>query len=179
MCIKPLVAVIRIRGRPRLPVHGRLHDSGRERFPMRPKAGHSMIVGRSGSPDREAPPWQSAHPARKGMGCQGLILNARRSVEYPRRDLKPSLGLQSVGRAPENHAIRLVDHRMDGYLTASPGVKPIQDFTPKGPVGVLKPRCTIVCDRIPRSATGLRCRRPYGRPHESTRSSIASRARPN
>jgi hypothetical protein len=80
----------------------------------------------------------------KGMRRQGLILGTRRPVEHPRRDLKPSLGLRSVGRAPENHAVRLVDHRMDGHLAAGPGVKPIQDFTPKGPVGVLKPRCSLV-----------------------------------
>jgi hypothetical protein len=73
-----------------------------------------------------------------------LILGTGRSVEHPRRDLKPSLGLRSVGRATENSAIRLIDYRMDGHLAASPGVKPIQDFTPSGPVGVLKLCCTTL-----------------------------------
>jgi hypothetical protein len=63
--------------------------------------------------------------AEKGTRRQGLIPSARRAVEHPRRDLKPSLRLRSVGRATENRAIRLIDHRMDGHLAADPSVKPI------------------------------------------------------
>jgi hypothetical protein len=80
----------------------------------------------------------------KGTRRQGLNLSARRSVEHPRRDLKPSLDLRSLGRAPKNRAIRLVDYRVDGHLAVDPGVKPIQDFTPSGPVGVLKLCCTTL-----------------------------------
>ncbi|WP_205751244.1 hypothetical protein, partial [Bradyrhizobium cajani] len=43
----------------------------------------------------------------------------------------------------ENNAVRLVDHTMDENLAACPRVMPVQNLTAYGPVGVLKPCCTI------------------------------------
>jgi hypothetical protein len=49
--------------------------------------------------------------------------------------------------AAEKHAIGLLDDGVDPHLVRKPGMMRVQNLTPDGPVGVLKPCCTIVTDR--------------------------------
>ena len=91
---EPPVAMIRLRGRLHLPCHGSLPDSGRERFPMRPKAGYSMIGRRSPSIDREAPTGPSAHSDRQRGSS--LVSDTERTT----RGRTSTPGSQAIARSP-------------------------------------------------------------------------------
>ena len=110
---------------------------------MRPKAGHSMMDrpffnARSRSADSAL----SASKLTNGAPVKRTASGQASAIEHPGRDLQPSLHFRSVKSAAEKDAIGLVDHRMDANLAASPGMKPIQNFSANGPVGVLELRCT-------------------------------------
>src|SRR5436190_16639093 len=83
----------------------------------------------------------------------------RRAVEHPRRKLLPPSPIGAVQRATEINAIRLRDRRMDMNVQAKPRMPPIENFADNGPVGVLKPCCTMDGDPTP-ALTGRRRTRP-------------------
>ena len=51
---------------------------------------------------------------------------------------------------PKKHAIGFLDDRVNPHLVRKPGVMRVQNLTPDGLVGVLKPCCTIIAARIRR-----------------------------
>ena len=68
-------------------------------------------------------------------------------IEHPGRNLREAVCLRSVKSAAEKHAIGLLDDRVNPHLVRKPGMMCVQNLTPDGLVGVLKPCCTIVTDR--------------------------------
>jgi hypothetical protein len=50
--------------------------------------------------------------------------------------------------APEDHAIRPFDRSMKRDLKTRPRMKGVKQFPKLGPVGVLKPLCTIASSRM-------------------------------
>ena len=60
--------------------------------------------------------------------------------------------MAAVHRAAEIHAVALRHDAMNPDHTAKPRMMPIENFQELGPVGVLKPYCTISVDRIQRCA---------------------------
>jgi hypothetical protein len=99
---------------------------------------------------------------------------ARRPIEHPRRNLRPSLRVRSGEIAPEDHAIRPFDRSMKRDLKTRPRMKGVKHFPKLGPVGVLKPLCTTKCARIRASAIS---RRTSSRHDKSTQRPARQRAR--
>jgi hypothetical protein len=79
-------------------------------------------------------------------------VRASRSIKHPGRNLQPAIGVRAIQCAPENRAAGFVDYRMDENVTTEPSVKTVQNLSPNGPVGVLKPCCTIIAGFTRRSA---------------------------
>jgi len=74
-----------------------------------------------------------------GAGCP---------IEHPRRDLKPTVRIQTAQAAAKYYAVRLIDR----CVNADPKIKPrmplVQQFSKLGSVGVLKRCCTTTSDHI-------------------------------
>ena len=68
-------------------------------------------------------------------------------IEHPGRNLQEALCLRTVQSAAEKHAIGLLDDRVNPHLVRKPGMMRVQNLTPDGLVGVLKPCCTTDADR--------------------------------
>src|SRR4051795_6777609 len=96
--------------------------------------------------------------ADEGLGNDART-RTRRAVEHPRRKLLPASPIGPVQRATEINAIRLRNRRMDMNVQAKPRMPPIENFADNGPVGVLKPCCTMAGDPTP-ALTGRRRTRP-------------------
>jgi hypothetical protein len=71
-----------------------------------------------------------------------------RPVEHPCRDFKPPICLRPIKRAAEDDKTTLVDGTMNANSATKPGMMPIKNLAKNGPVGVLKPRCTIAVAHI-------------------------------
>jgi hypothetical protein len=69
-------------------------------------------------------------------------------IEHPGRNLQEAVCLRTVKSAAEKHAIGLLDDRVNPHLVRKPGMMCVQNLTPDGLVGVLKPCCTTRCDLI-------------------------------
>jgi hypothetical protein len=80
-------------------------------------------------------------------------------AESPSRQRRAGPGYADGGRATEINAIRLRSRRMDMNVQAKPRMPPIENFADDGPVGVLKPCCTIVCGLTQPWATDHRLRK--------------------
>jgi hypothetical protein len=83
----------------------------------------------------------------KRLSCQKLVRTCR-SVEHPCWHLKPPICLRSIQRAAKNNAASLVDCHMNANPATKPRMMVIKNLAKNGPVGVLKPRCTIASERI-------------------------------
>ena len=81
-----------------------------------------------------------------------MALGAPSPVEHPGRNLQEAVCLRTVQSAAEKHAIGLLDDRVNPHLVRKPGMMRVQNLTPDGLVGVLKPCCTTTSDRTARSA---------------------------
>jgi hypothetical protein len=56
--------------------------------------------------------------------------------------------LRLFQRAAEDDLVSLVDGTMNANSATKPNMMPIKNLAKNGPVGVLKPRCTIASERI-------------------------------
>jgi hypothetical protein len=72
-----------------------------------------------------------------------MALGAPSPVEHPGRNLQEAVCLRTVQSAAEKHAIGLLDDRVNPHLVRKPGMMRVQNLTPDGLMGVLKPCCTI------------------------------------
>jgi hypothetical protein len=72
-----------------------------------------------------------------------MALGAPSPLEHPGRNLQEAVCLRTVQSAAEKHAIGLLDDRVNPHLVRKPGMMRVQNLTPDGLVGVLKPCCTI------------------------------------
>lgn len=72
-----------------------------------------------------------------------MALGAPSPVEHPGRNLQEAVCLRTVQSAAEKHAIGLLDDRVNPHLVRKPGMMRVQNFTPDGLMGVLKPCCTM------------------------------------
>jgi hypothetical protein len=77
------------------------------------------------------------------LSCQKPGVMARRPVEHPRRNFQPTVCLRLFQRAAEDDLVSLVDGTMNANSATKPSMMPIKNLAKNGPVGVLKPRCTI------------------------------------
>ena len=77
-----------------------------------------------------------------------MALGAPSPVEHPGRNLQEAVCLRTVQSAAEKHAIGLLDDGVDPHLVRKPGMMRVQNLTPDGLVGVLKPCCITRCVRI-------------------------------
>jgi hypothetical protein len=80
--------------------------------------------------------------ANKRLSCQKLLRTCS-PVEHPCWHLKPTICLRSIQRAAKNNAASLVDCHMNENSATKPRMMAIKNLAKNGPVGVLKPRCTI------------------------------------
>ena len=80
-----------------------------------------------------------------------MALGAPSPVEHPGRNLQEAVCLRTVQSAAKKHAIGLLDDRVNPHLVSKPGMMRVQNLTPDGLVGVLKPSCTTRSDRTRRS----------------------------
>ena len=71
------------------------------------------------------------------------MIRAGRSLEHPGRNLQPAIRVRPAQRAAENDTVGLLDRFMNGHLKLKPRVPRIQKLPKHGPVGVLKPCCTV------------------------------------
>jgi hypothetical protein len=85
------------------------------------------------------------------LSCQTPGVRVCRPVEHPGRDFKPPICLRTIKRAAEDDKTTLVDSTMNANSVTKPGMMPIKNLAKSGPVGVLKPRCTIEPVSIPPS----------------------------
>ncbi len=85
-----------------------------------------------------------------GLSCQKPGVRACRPVEHPCRHFKPPICLRLFQRAAEDDKTTLVDCPMNANSATKPRMMPIKNLAKNGPVGVLKPRCTIIAARIRR-----------------------------
>ena len=85
-----------------------------------------------------------------------MALGAPSPVEHPGRNLPEAVCLRTVQSAAEKHAIGLLDDRVNPHLVRKPGMMRVQNLTPDGLVGVLKPCCTMAADRIRALTAALR-----------------------
>ena len=69
-------------------------------------------------------------------------------IEHPGRNLQEAVCLRTVKSAAEKHAIGLLDDRVNPHLVRKPGMMCVQNLTPEGLVGVLKPCCTTPSEHI-------------------------------
>ena len=76
-----------------------------------------------------------------------MALGAPSPVEHPGRNLQEAVCLRTVQSAAKKHAIGLLDDRVNPHLVSKPGMMRVQNLTPDGLVGVLKPSCTMAADR--------------------------------
>jgi hypothetical protein len=86
------------------------------------------------------------------LSCQKPGVRVCRPVEHPCRHFKPPICLRLFQRAAEDDKTTLVDCPMNANSATKPRMMPIKNLAKNGPVGVLKPRCTIPADSTPRSA---------------------------
>jgi len=70
-----------------------------------------------------------------------MALGAPSPVEHPGRNLLEAVCLPTVQSAAEKHAIGLLDDRVNPHLVRKPRMMRVQNLTPDGLVGVLKPCC--------------------------------------
>jgi hypothetical protein len=77
-----------------------------------------------------------------------MALGAPSPVEHPGGNLQEAVCLRTVQCAAEKHAIGLLDDRVNPHFVRKPGMMCVQNLTPDGLVGVLKPCCTTDDDRI-------------------------------
>src|SRR3954468_17285527 len=92
-----------------------------------------------------------------------MALGAPSPVEHPGRNLQEAVCLRTVQSAAEKHAIGLLDDRVNTHLVRKPGMMRVQNLTPDGLMGVLKPCCTIPIDRTRRSMAGRPTKSMLGR----------------
>src|SRR4029078_12568310 len=69
-------------------------------------------------------------------------------IENPGRNLQEAVCLRTVKSAAEKHAIGLLADRVNPHHVHKRGMMCVQNLTPDGRVGVLKPSCTTRCDLI-------------------------------
>ena len=81
--------------------------------------------------------------ADKRLSCQKPGIMACRPVEHPRRNFQPTVCLRSVQGAAKNDMVSLVDSPMNANSAIKPRMMPIKNLAKNGPVGILKPRCTM------------------------------------
>jgi hypothetical protein len=72
-------------------------------------------------------------------------LDTRRPIKHPCGNLQPTVRIGTDNIAPEHHAIRLIDRRMNRDRKTKPRMEAVEQFPKLCPVGVLKPRCTTPC----------------------------------
>src|ERR1700676_3001813 len=77
-----------------------------------------------------------------------MALGEPSPVEHPGGNLQEAVCLRTVQCAAEKHAIGLLDDRVNPHFVRKPGMMCVQNLTPDGLVGVLKPCCTTDDDRI-------------------------------
>jgi len=77
-----------------------------------------------------------------------MALGAPSPVEHPGRNLQEAVCLRTVQSAAEKHAIGLLDDRVNPHLVRKPGMMGVQNLTPDGLMGVLKPCCIMAAARI-------------------------------
>ena len=77
------------------------------------------------------------------LSCHKRGVRVCRPVEHPGWDFKPPICLRSIQRAAKNNAASLVDCHMNANPATKPRMMLIKNLAKNGPVGVLKPRCTI------------------------------------
>jgi hypothetical protein len=80
-----------------------------------------------------------------------MALGAPSPIEHPGRNLQETVCRRTVQSAAEKHAIGLLDDGVDPHLVRKPGMMRVQNRTPDGLVGVLKPCCTMGPGTIRRS----------------------------
>jgi hypothetical protein len=97
-------------------------------------------------PQQRAKRYQHRHVGMS-IGRQ-TNFGACRPIKHPRRNLQPTVRIGTGDIAPEHHAIRLVDRRMNRDPKPRPGMKAVEQLPKLSPVGVLKPCCTMRCGRI-------------------------------
>ena len=68
-----------------------------------------------------------------------MALGAPSPVEHPGRNLQEAVCRRTVQSAAEKHAIGLLDDRVNPHLARKPGMMRVQNLTPDGLMGVLKP----------------------------------------
>jgi hypothetical protein len=83
-----------------------------------------------------------------------MALGAPSPIEHPGRNLQEAVCLRTVQSAAEKHAIGFLDDHLNPHPLRKPGVMVVENLTPDGPVGVLKPFCTTLIDRTRRSTAG-------------------------
>lgn len=76
-----------------------------------------------------------------------MAVSTTSPFEHPGRNLQKAVCLRAVQSAAEKYAIGLLDDRVNPNLLRKPGMMRVQNLTPDGPVGVLKPCCTTPTDR--------------------------------
>src|SRR3984893_17396721 len=86
--------------------------------------------------------------ANKRLSYQKLGGRTCRPVEHPCWHLKPPICLRSIHRTAKNNAASLVGCPMNANSATKPRMMPIKNLAKNGPVGVLKPRCTMGPARI-------------------------------
>jgi hypothetical protein len=82
------------------------------------------------------------------LSCQKPGVRVCRPVEHPGRHFKPPISLRLFQRAAEDDITSFVDGTMNANSATKPGMMPIKNLAKNRPVGVLKPRCTTVSERI-------------------------------
>src|SRR4029077_12130470 len=82
------------------------------------------------------------------LSCQKPGVRACRPVEHPDRHFKPPICLRLFQRAAEDDKTILVDGTMNANSATKPRMMPIENLAKNGPVGVLKPRCTVAAVHI-------------------------------
>ena len=113
---------------------------------MRQKAGQLMAFDPS-TPDREAQKAPQVRHADKRLSCQKLGVRACRPVEHPCWNFQPTICLRPIQRAAKNDITSLVDGPMNANSATKPRMMSIKNLAKNGPVGVLKPCCTMAAVR--------------------------------
>jgi hypothetical protein len=82
------------------------------------------------------------------LSCQKPGVRTCGPVEHPGRHFKRPICLRPFQRAAEDDKTILVDGTMNANSATKPRMMPIKNLANNGPVGVLKPRCTMASERI-------------------------------
>ena len=101
--------------------------------------------------------------AEKRLSWKKLGVRACRPIEHPCWYFKPTVCLRPIQRAAKNDITSLVDGPMNANSATKPRMMSIKNLAKNGPVGVVKPRCTIAAAHI-RALTAARRIKPTS-PH--------------